>query len=547
MEILEPPYLSDLGTSRMNPLLELGTRPRPIEDAWGFTLRNRMALHVGAHARPERSLLVLGPPRDTGKTTSVLVPTVLVAFAPVVAASTKDDVFAAIAQARALMGRLWHFAPDGTEPTPTGARKLRWSPVPAAADWDMAVTTAEVMVSVANATLGGHSADGGFWSIQAGGLLAPLLHAAALGNRDMRTVMRWVMLRDLQEAAGILEGLKDRSAGTRTAWDLLVGATRTARNELSGYWGSANAALAPYRREAALEVTDRPNFDPQAFVLGSRRPHNPGLLSYDTLYINSSGLNQERLAPLIVALLTEIKEARYRLHRIARADQPGAYLPPTVLALDETANIAPIPDLPSIISQGGSQGVVVVAVFHHLGQAKARWGNDGLGFLTTFQERLVFPGIWERETLEAISVVIGGWDRPITSYLEDAHSTDPRRSSYQHSFTRQPILSPAEIQAGRPEVPEAALFLQGRSYGWIHTTPYYACPPWPHLLVTAMERWAAAPADYPQRALPIPELDRVDPTTGVPWLWQAGGQPLWDRYHQARDALRRPPPRPLPR
>ena len=25
------------------------------------------------------------------------------------------------------MGRLWHFAPDGTEPTPTGARKLRWS------------------------------------------------------------------------------------------------------------------------------------------------------------------------------------------------------------------------------------------------------------------------------------------------------------------------------------------------------------------------------------------------------------------------------------
>ena len=105
VEILEPPYQSDLGTSGMNPLLELGRRRRPIEDAWGFTLGNKMALHVGAHehvwilARPERSLLVLGPPRDTGKTTSVLVPTVLVAFAPVVAAGTKDDVFAATAQA----------------------------------------------------------------------------------------------------------------------------------------------------------------------------------------------------------------------------------------------------------------------------------------------------------------------------------------------------------------------------------------------------------------------------------------------------------------
>src|SRR5512144_301043 len=331
------PYQSDLGASGMNPLLELAMRPRPIEDAWGYTVRQAVAVHVGAHedgwvlGRPERSLLVLGPPRDTGKTTSVLVPTVLVAFAPVVAASTKDDVFAATAQTRALMGRLWHFAPDGTEPTPVGARKLRWSPVTAAADWDMAVTTAEVMVSVANATLGGHSADGGFWSIQAGGLLAPLLHAAALDGRDMRTVMRWVMLRDLSEAARILEGLRDRSAGTRTAWELLGGAARTARNELSGYWGSANAALAPYRREAALEVTDHPNFDPEAFVLGSRRPHNPRLPSYDTLYINSSGLNQERLAPLIVALLTEIKEARYRLHRTAQAR--GVYVPPTVLAL----------------------------------------------------------------------------------------------------------------------------------------------------------------------------------------------------------------------
>lgn len=63
-----------------------------------------------------------------------------------------------------------------------------------------------------------------------------------------------------------------------------------------------------------------------------------------------------------------------------RARQSDAYLPPTVLALDETANIAPIPELPSIISQGGSQGLVVVAVFHHMEQAKARWGADGMGF-----------------------------------------------------------------------------------------------------------------------------------------------------------------------
>lgn len=125
------------------------------------------------------------------------------------------------------------------------------------------------------ATLGGlASADGGFWSIQAGGLLAPLFHAAALAWRDMRTVMRWVMLRDLSEAAEILKGARDRSPGTRTAWELLGGAARTAPNELSGYWGSAEP--------------------------GAAGPADRGLAHRDPLP-------------------TEIKEARYGLARVMRA------------------------------------------------------------------------------------------------------------------------------------------------------------------------------------------------------------------------------------
>jgi type IV secretion system protein VirD4 len=545
------PYSSDLGRSGANPLFELAGRRRPIHDAWGYTLPQMATLHVGAHqsewllARPERSLLVLGPPRDTGKTTAVLVPTVLVAYAPVVAASTKDDVFAVTAQTRALLGTCWHFAPDGTEATPVGARQLRWSPLTVAGDWDKAVTTAEVMVTVANATLGGHSSsDGGFWSIQAAGLLAPLLHAAAIGGLNMRTVMSWVETRDMSMAAEILEARKNDSPGTYHAAQTIVGASRTAKNELSGYWGSAASALSPYRRESALAVTDDPNFDPATFV----QPHYPkggGPPRFQTVYINSSGLSQERVAPLIVALLTEIKEARYQLHRRLR-EQDG-YLPPTVFALDETANIAPIPDLPSIISQGGSQGVVVLAVFQHLGQAKARWGEEGEGFLTTFQERLIFPGIWQSQSLEAISAVIGDYDRPVTSMTQDANSTDPRKQSYTHSNIRQRFLPPEEIRMGKPEWPDAALFLQGRAHGWIHTTRYFSCPPWPQMLVAAMERWAKAdPRRFPQRQLPIPELRRRNPETGVPWLWQAGGgeaggYELCARYMAARQALMHPP------
>ena len=136
------PYASDLGEAGDNPLFDLAVRPRPIQDAWGYTCQRPATLHVGGDgaawvmARPERSPLVLGPPRNTGKTTAGLIPTVLVAYAPVVAASTKDDVFAATAQTRALLGICWHFSPDGTEATPPGTRQLRWSPVIAAGDWD---------------------------------------------------------------------------------------------------------------------------------------------------------------------------------------------------------------------------------------------------------------------------------------------------------------------------------------------------------------------------------------------------------------------------
>src|SRR4051794_29245580 len=215
------------------------------------------------------------------------------------------------------------------------------------------------MVTVSNATLGGHSSsDGGFWSIQAAGLLAPLLHAAAIGGLNMRTVMSWVRTRDMSMAAEILEARKNDSPGTHHAAETIVGSSRTARNELSGYWGSVSSALSAYRREAAMAVTDNPNLHPAEFV-GPHYPEGGGPPRVQTVYITRSGLNQARLAPGMVALLPEIREARYQLHRRLR-EQDDGYLPPAVFALDETANIAPIPDLPSIVSQGGSQGVVVL-------------------------------------------------------------------------------------------------------------------------------------------------------------------------------------------
>ncbi len=56
-----------------------------------------------------------------------------------------------------------------------------------------------------------------------------------------------------------------------------------------------------------------------------------------------------------------------------------------------------------------------------------------------------------------------------------------------------------------------------------------------------MERWAKASQRYPQRRLPMPELDRADPDTQTPWLTHPNLDPtgrLIQRYRAARSLLR---------
>src|SRR5579871_1045045 len=114
-------------------------------------------LYLGAgprgmvHARPQQSVLVLGPPRS-GKTSSIVIPVVLAAAGLVVSTSTKTEVMEATAAARAELGRVWLFDPSGTVPAPPGVRPLRWSPVPAASAWDGALLMARSLVRASRPT-----------------------------------------------------------------------------------------------------------------------------------------------------------------------------------------------------------------------------------------------------------------------------------------------------------------------------------------------------------------------------------------------------------
>jgi type IV secretion system protein VirD4 len=77
-------------------------------------------------ARPEQSVMILGPPRS-GKSSALIIPNVMVSNGPVVSTSTKSDVMDATLTARSQLGRCRLFDPTGSVERPPGVVALRWS------------------------------------------------------------------------------------------------------------------------------------------------------------------------------------------------------------------------------------------------------------------------------------------------------------------------------------------------------------------------------------------------------------------------------------
>jgi type IV secretory pathway TraG/TraD family ATPase VirD4 len=415
-------------------------------------------------ARSERAVLVLGPPRS-GKTSAVMVPAVLSHSGPVVSASTKPDVERGTHTVRARDGRVWVFDPTGNGP-PGGPLELRWSPVTASGSWDQALLIARAMTS----NIGVGTTDRSHWASRAQALLAPMLHAAAIHGRGMETVVDWVMRHQLDEA-GIL--LEDHRC-SRLAFSSLLGIHNTEHRERSSIFSAAADALQAYSSEHALAAARNPNFDPDQFVQTS-----------DTVFIHAPAEQQAAAAPVVCGLLAEIRRATYHTHAQAKLTA-GQVL----FALDEAANIAPLEELPQIASEGGGQGLLLLAAFQDLSQARRRWAAQADGFLTLFGTKLLLPGIADTKTLQAVSTALGEYDRrvvartkPTGGFLDAIAGTTSgwQRPSKTTSTVRTPILSAGEIAnipAGK------ALHLDGVRWELVTLTPAHNTEPWRTLTTT---------------------------------------------------------------
>ena len=333
------------------------------------------------------------------------------------------------------------FDPSGTVATPPGVHRVGYSPIRQSLTWDGAVLATRSLIDVAQRSNIDRGDD--HWTERAGALVAPLLHAGALRTESLGQLASRV---DGRMADEVLHELTERYGDHHPAVSLLGGVLSTEERELSGIWSTASGLFAGMRTDAARTAAREAPLDVERFLAG---PHQ--------LHIVAPSRYQVVTTPLVVGLIEQLVHATYDRHH------EGARL---LLALDELANVAPLPRLASIVSEGGGQGVLTLACLQDLSQARSRWGSSADGFLSLFATTVVLPGIADHSTLELLHQLAG---RTMIESITQQRGPRGRAAGSTTTWIERDRASMGELARGRPGY---GLGLGAdKSMQWIKLTP----------------------------------------------------------------------------
>ncbi|WP_157777510.1 type IV secretory system conjugative DNA transfer family protein [Nocardia terpenica] len=366
---------------------------RPLHFATTAVDPSRVAIDLGVladHPREHvylqhRDGVIVHGPTGAGKTWRVACQRVWDAPGFVLATTTKADLVAATFSARADIGRVAVFDPEDLTGWP---RPLRWSILAGCEDPDTAIRRADAL---ARAMPLEGTRNGAYFEQKAATLVRCCLHAAAVAEYSIRDVRVWISARTNRTAIDILT---DTLPDWASELDQILGSASESTDDVLAAAARLLEPLASPRLLAAVDVPVGESFDAASFVLSGA----------DTLYLVSRGSSRS-MAPFVAALAAEV-------HHIAdRASQrlPGKRLdPPARLVLDEMNNVAPIPDLPMIMTDSGGKGISVWAFAHNQDQNELRWGTDGGRVLAqSAPAMLILPGLRGVDELTALSRLLG--------------------------------------------------------------------------------------------------------------------------------------------
>ena len=402
------------------------TRPsldaRPDPHQVGYRLGS--AGGRGLWCSVEDSVLLVGPPR-MGKGMHVVIPWVLDAPGAVVTTSTRPDTLAVTLRARERRGNVAVFDPQRLAGLPGG---VAWSPVRGCETPRTALVRARGLA--AGVGFGHSVSDSDFWAGQTETALRCLLHAAALDGRRTVDLYRWSLNPVLAEdAVTILSRTRAAAPGWADALDAIVHTDPRTRDSIWLGVRQSMAALADPEVLATVDPTPGHGFEPTRF-----------LRERATVYLLASAVASGSCAPLVAAFIEDITETA----RVLAARSSHARLdPPLLLALDEIANLTPLPSLPSLMAEGGGTGITTVAVLQSLAQARAQWGEHAADTLwDAATVKLVLGGLGKYRDLDDIAQLIGEVDE----YVHTRTRVRAGEGSTSTSVRTVPVLPAAALR-----------------------------------------------------------------------------------------------------
>ena len=381
---------------------------------------------VGVWASVEDSIMVIGPPRS-GKGLHLVIPAILDAPGAVVVTSTRPDNLTATMRARRRIGPVAIFDPQHlAEGLPAG---LRWSPIRGCESPQTAMIRATGLAAGTGLSAGGVD-SGGFWEGKTRAALQALLHAAAIDNRPPAELFRWTLdPTAAADAVAILTGSTRAATGWAESLEAMIDSDPRTRDSIWQGVSLALGSLADPRVLDAVSPAEGEGFDPEAFIRDR-----------GTLFLLATGSGAGASAALVAALVEDLIETARRL----AARSAGARLdPPMLLALDEIANLSPLPSLPTLMAEGGGSGITTMPVLQSLAQARDKWNEHQANAIWDASiVKVILGGASNSRDLQDLSALVGERDE----YTESVTLGDHGTRSNQRSVRRVPIFPPDRIR-----------------------------------------------------------------------------------------------------
>ncbi len=402
----------------------------------------------GRPAQTAPHLLVSGL-TGTGKSRRVLMPAILMWRGPVVAVSSKPDLYGECLERRLAWGgydKTFLLDLSGEVPNdavPDGVHRVIVDPAVMAASDDDALDIATILMQSGAAGAGGGNNSGGgdaFWESVSTAPLAAILRAAPT-IAWARTAVSKLCLDD-----GVVIDAEDHAALSSiegACWDSAVALLEEGSPVLAAELASANQLDSKMRDSIAVTMKSAVSPWLRSTVVGrgGETAFVPDMLSHpaSTLFIVAPATG---VAAGAAVSCVDMISKRWR----ANQTEP-VRLERLLMVVDELCNTMPWPKLPTVVTESRAMGIHLLVAVQATSQLAKRFGPQGMAELReVFPATLLLVGAPEWEMLERAAKWHGQVER---QKISTDHLNRQSQSTEKGEAVMATSLLPQSIDEGR--------------------------------------------------------------------------------------------------